>query len=172
MRERPQRDLVKRFDRASHAAFLVGVIFKGLDGCLELAGAAILLLITQQQIVHIVALLTRGELAEDPGDLLANYALRTAQHLSAGTQHFAALYLLAHGAIKVGLVVGLLRGLRWSYPTALACLAAFTVYQSVRLYRIPSWALGLFTLIDGVVMVLIWHEWRQARRRWSAHGAR
>ncbi len=147
-------------DRIAHRAFLAGMVFKGVDGCLELIGAAALLLTTRLEIQRVVAWLAREELVEDPRDFLASHAVHMAQHLTAGTQHFAAAYLLVHGAIKVALVVGLLRGLRWMFPVALVVLTGFIGYQLYRLAHVPSWALGLFTLIDAVVIALIWREWR------------
>lgn len=147
-------------DRIAHRAFLIGMAFKGVDGCLELIGAAALLLTTRPEIQHVVGWLTREELVEDPRDFFATHAVHLAQHLTAGTQHFAAAYLFVHGAIKVALVIGLLRGLRWMYPVALIVLTAFIGYQLYRLARIPSWSLGLFTLLDVVVIALIWREWR------------
>ena len=146
--------------RFAHRAFLAGTALKGLDGCLELLGGIILLTITRPEIRHMIALLTREEFAEDPSDFLANHAAHMAQQLTSGTQHFVAAYLLAHGAIKVALVAGLLRGVRWVFPLALGMLTAFIGYQVWRLMRIPSWALGVFTLIDMAVIALIWHEWR------------
>lgn len=151
---------MKHTDRLTHRAFLVGIIFKGIDGCIELAGGVALLLTNQAAIIRIVAWLTREELAENPHDVVATHALRWAHHFSPSTQHFAALYLLAHGAIKVALVVGLLRGLRWSYPVALIVLAAFIAYQGFRLYHRPSWSLGFLTALDVAVVFLIWREWR------------
>lgn len=147
-------------DRIAHRAFLIGMVFKGVDGCLELIGAAVLLLTTRPEIQQVVGWLTREELAEDPRDFFATHAVQVAQHLTAGTRHFAVAYLFVHGATKVALVVGLLRGLRWMYPVALIVLTAFVAYQVYRLARIPSWSLGLFTLLDVVVIALIWREWR------------
>ena len=69
-------------------------------------------------------------------------------------------YLLVHGVIKLALVAGLLRGLRWMFPLALIVLAAFIGYQLYRFAHIPSWSLGLFTLLDVVVVALIAREWR------------
>lgn len=147
-------------ERIGHRAFVAGMLFKGVDGCLELLGAIALLATTTPEIQHAVAWLTRAELAEDPTDFFATHAVNMAQHLTAGTEHFAAAYLLAHGAIKVALVVGLLRGLRWMFPVALVVLTAFIGYQLYRLTYLPSWALGLFTLLDVVVVILIGREWR------------
>lgn len=147
-------------DRLAHRAFLAGMVFKGVDGCLELIGALALFVTTRPEIQRVVAWLTREELAEDPNDFFATHAVSMAQHLTAGTQHFAAAYLLVHGAIKLALVAGLLRGLRWMFPVALIVLTAFVGYQLYRLAHVPSWALGLFTLLDVVVIALIGREWR------------
>lgn len=147
-------------DRIAHGAFLIGMVFKGVDGCLELIGAAALLLVTRPEIQRVAEWLTREELAEDPRDFFATHAVHVAQHLTAGTQHFVAVYLFVHGAIKVALVAGLLRGLLWMFPVALIFLTTFIGYQLYRFAHIPSWSLGLFTLLDAVVIVLIWREWR------------
>lgn len=147
-------------DRLVHRAFLAGMVFKGADGCMELIGAVAILATTRPEIRHMVAWLTHEELAEDPNDFFATHAVNMAQHLTAGTQYFAAAYLLVHGVIKLALVTGLLRGLRRVFPLALIILTAFIGYQLYRLARIPSWSLGLFTLFDVVVVALIAREWR------------
>jgi uncharacterized membrane protein len=147
-------------DRLTHRTFKAGMIFKGLDGGLELIGAACLLVTTRPEIRRAVAWLTREELAEDPTDLIATHAVNMARHLTAGTQHFAAAYLLVHGAIKLTLVVCLLRGLRWMFPVALTVLSAFVGYQIYRWAHGPSWPLGLFTVLDVMVIALIFREWR------------
>lgn len=151
-------------DRLAHRAFLAGMVFKGVDGCLELIGAIALVLTTRPEILHLVAWL-REELAEDPTDFFATRAVSMAQHLTAGTQQFASAYLLVHGAIKLALVAGLLRELRWVFPVALAVLTAFVAYQVYRLAHLPSWPLGLFTLVDMVVIALIGREWLRLNGR-------
>ncbi len=147
-------------EHLAHRAFLVGMTFKGADGCIELMGAIALFVTTRPAVRHMVASLTREELAEDPTDIFATHAVDMAQHLTAGTWHFAAAYLLVHGAIKLTLVAGLLRGLRWVFPVALVALTAFIGYQLYRLAHVPSWALGLFTVLDAIVVILVGREWR------------
>lgn len=100
-----------------------------------------------------------------PHGAIAAYVLHTTATLSSGTQHFASAYLLVHGAIKVGLVTGLLRGWRAAYPAALLLLTAFIGYQCWRLFRFHSLALGVFTAIDIAIVLLIAHEWRSLSRR-------
>lgn len=80
--------------------FRVSVSLKGADAGLEIVSGLILLVIGPTFILRTVALLTQDELAEDPRDVVANYALTWAEHLSVNTQHFAAYYLLSHGIIK------------------------------------------------------------------------
>ena len=53
--------------------FVIGIIGKGLNGLAELVGGALLLFVTPDSIHHVVAALTRGELSEDPNDLVARY---------------------------------------------------------------------------------------------------
>lgn len=151
--------------RFAHRAFLIGIFLHGVDGCLELLGGIALLVTTRPEIRQLVSWLAREELAEDPRDFLATHAVHIAQHLTAGTQHFVIAYLLVHGAIKMTLVAGMLRGLRWIFPVALIVLTAFIGYQLYRLAHLPSWALGLFTLLDIVVLALIWREWRSRESR-------
>ena len=144
----------------SHRAFKIGILIKGLDGLLELVGGSALLLTSRPAIRHAVVLLTRQELIEDPHDFVANHLQHMTQHLSLGTQNFAGIYLLAHGLVKIAMVLGLLRGLRWSYPVAVVLMTAFIGYQGYRLWHQPSPLLGLLTAIDITVTALIVREWR------------
>ncbi len=139
-------------------------MLKGLDGLLECIAGLALLLTTRNAILDVVGWLTREEIVEDPGDFVANHLVHLAQQLSLGTQHFAGIYLLGHGLIKLGLVIGLLRGARWSYPVAVAFLTAFIGYQSYRLAHTPSLSLSLLTAMDIAVVLLIVYEWLQRIR--------
>ncbi|MHB8679845.1 MAG: DUF2127 domain-containing protein [Rudaea sp.] len=136
-------------------------MFKGIDGVLELAGGLALFLTSEPTIRRIVGFLTRAELAEDPRDFIASHAVHLAQDLSVGARHFAGLYLLAHGAVKLGLVTGLLRGSRGAYPIAVLLLTAFIGYQIYHLSHTPSLLLLGLTGIDTVIVMLIWREWRR-----------
>lgn len=146
-----------------HNAYLVGIALKGLDGLLEIAGGATLLLVSRATLLQLAAFVTGSGSPDTPHGAIAAYVLHATATLSAGTQHFASVYLLVHGIIKVGLVAGLLRGLRAAYPIALLLLTAFIGYQCYRLFRYHSLALGFFTAIDIVIVLLIWHEWRSVK---------
>lgn len=143
-----------------HRAYQAGIILKGLDGVLEVAGGITLFMTTQPAIQRAIAFLTRKELIEDPSDFIASHVVRMAQQMSLGSRHFAGIYLLVHGLIKIGLVAGLWRGLRWSYPVALLLLTALIFYQLYRLSHTLSLPLCFLTVVDCAIVILIWREWR------------
>jgi uncharacterized membrane protein len=152
----------------AHQAFKIGVILKGLDGLIETAGGITLLFTSKPAIEQFVRLLTHGELSEDPTDFVANLLVRISQHLSIHTQYFAGFYLLGYGIVKMGLAAGLLRGLRGAYPAAVVILTLFVAYQAYRITHTHSLVLMLLTLLDAVIVLLIFREWRNRSTRSQA----
>jgi uncharacterized membrane protein len=153
-----------------HRLFTIGVAVKGIDGLLEIAGGLILLLTSIRTMNAWVVALTHHELAENPRDVVANFLLNHVAHLSSDTRLFGAAYLLVHGAVKIFLVAGLLTNKRWSYPTALTFLGAFMLYQLYRFSYTYSIWLAALTVIDLIVVILIYEEYRAVQRGpWRAH---
>jgi uncharacterized membrane protein len=155
--------------RAVHVLFTISLIGKAVDGVLEVIGGVVLFFVTPGQINGILRVLMQHELSEDPHDGLAGALLRSVQHLSTGAEHFAALFLLWHGVVKVGLVLALLRRQLWAYPTAIIAFALFLAYQVYRYSHTRSVWLMALSLLDLFVIVLTWleygrlrhsHEWR------------
>jgi len=148
----------------SHGLFEVAVILKGLNGILELAAAATLLLISPQTIVGWVTMLSRQELSEDKADPLNNLL----QHWAAGFGHHAqvvgAAYLLFHGVAKTTLATLLLLGYRVAYPIAIAFFTTFVAYAVFRLSQNWSWPLACLVTLDVVTILIIAREWRMERR--------
>jgi uncharacterized membrane protein len=139
-------------------------VLKGLDGILEVIGGVLLLVLTPHAIEHIIRGLTQGEISEDPHDLVARYLLHTSAHLSHGTTLFGAIYLLSHGIAKVVLVALVLRNKLWAYPSMIALLVAFIVYQVYRITAVRfSVGLAALTVFDVALVWLTWREY-QARR--------
>lgn len=156
----------KMFDeKRIHVIFLVSLSLKGAFAIFEIVGGILAYVVRQQFVLTAIANLTQKELAEDPRDLVANYLLHTAQHLSVNTQHFTAVYLFSHGAIKLWLIVGLLREKLWYYPAAIGIFGLFIAYQVYRFSFTHSVLLVLITALDMVVIALTWHEYRYLRRR-------
>jgi uncharacterized membrane protein len=141
--------------------FEVGIILKGLDGVLEVIGGLLLLVVTPATIDRIVTSLTQHELSEDPHDLLATHLLKTAHGLTGSAVLFGAVYLLAHGLVKVVLVAALLKDQLWAYPWMIAFLGVFIVYQLYRLSLRSSLGLTALTIFDAGIACLTWREYRK-----------
>ena len=141
--------------------FEIGIILKGLDGVLETIGGLLLLTLTPGTINRLVSGLTQHELSEDPHDFIAGQLLRYAHGLTGTAVTFAALYLLAHGIVKIVLVAALLRNQIWAYPWMIGFLLIFIFYQVYRLVLSPTLGLSALTIFDALIVWLTWREWRK-----------
>jgi uncharacterized membrane protein len=154
-----------RWRAGIHRSFQAGIWLKGLNGGLELLAGSLLLFSSRSAILRFVMYLTQQEILEDPRDRLSNFLIQSAEHLSINATHFAAVYLVVHGSIKIGLVVGLLREHRRSFPVALVALTIMVSYQIHRWLLSRSLPLGMLTIVDMAVIALIWVEWRHLGHR-------
>src|ERR1700682_883975 len=145
--------------RTLHLLFLISVWIKGIAGIAETLAGMGIPFVSQKMLLSLVILFTAPELAEDPDDWLANYLSRAVDKYSSGTQSFASAYLITHGLIKVILVGSLLLGRNlWVYAASMWALVAFIAYQMWLYYRAPSLWLILLTVLDLVVIYLVWRE--------------
>lgn len=144
--------------------FRLGLWVKGAHSLVEVLGGLALLLVTHDQLLRLALALTRAELIEDPRDLVATALRQAVEGLSAGSQSFAAWYLLSHGAIKLALVAGVLANRTWAYPAFIAAMAGFIAYQAYRMSLEVTALLVAITVLDLIVLVLAWHEYRLVRR--------
>lgn len=151
--------------RVAHRAFVLGMVLKGIDGALEVLGGVALLLVTKSWLDRTAEWLARQEFGGASMQGLAMHAVHATHHLATGGQQFATAYLFAHGAVKLVLVAGLLRGVQWVFPLALVVLTGFTGYQLYRLSVRWSWLLAALTVIDVIVIALIGQEWRYSVSR-------
>jgi uncharacterized membrane protein len=151
-----------------HRLFQAGIALKAIDGILEVIGGVALVYTPPDRIRDVVTWMTREELQEDPTDFFATHLVHYFHHLSVGATHFASLYLVVYGFTKIGLAAGLLWERLWAYPAALAVLGAFCGYQVYRLFAKHSLVLGTVTLLDLVILALIWAEYRRLRKSLSA----
>jgi uncharacterized membrane protein len=145
--------------------FEVGIIGKGLNGAAELVGGLLLLLLGPDRIHRMLVALTQGELSEDPRDIIATHLLHTANGLTGSAVLFGAIYLLAHGVVKVVLVVALLLNKIWAYPWMIVVLLLFIAYQLYRIALDPTAGLIALTVFDLLIVALTWREYGQQRRR-------
>jgi uncharacterized membrane protein len=162
MTPRVDRPLSPALDKT----FKIGLVLKGLDGILEVAGGILLLFLSPHEIQHLVRTLTAHELSQDPHDLIARSLVHSTSHLTTGITVFGAVYLLSHGIAKIVLVALVLRDKLWAYPWLIALLLAFIGYQ---LYRITAvhFSVGLtaLTVFDAALVWLTWREYRSKRER-------
>lgn len=149
--------------RLRELLFRISVALKGLDGLAEVVGAVALWVVKPGLIVRIVGWLTQDEIREDPQDLVANYLRRSVSHLSAGSEHFIALYLFGHGIVKLILVAALFSGKLWAYPIAIVVFAGYIVYQMYRYTLTGANGLIALSVLDLIVIVLVWLEYRALR---------
>ena len=145
--------------------FRISLWLKGAHSLLEILGGLALLLVSHAAILHFVGWITHGELLHDPQDLLARNLEQWATGFSSGSQSFAAWYLLSHGAIKLVLVAAVLRNKSWAYPVFIAAMIGFIAYQVYRLSHQVTLLMAAITILDVIVLVLAWHEFRLLRRR-------
>src|SRR5215468_6786979 len=154
----------KPLSPALDKTFKIGLVLKGLDGVLEIAGGILLLFLSPNAIEHLARVLTAHELSEDPHDLIARYLLHTTAHLNHGTTLFGAVYLLSHGIAKVVLVALALRDKLWAYPWLIGLLLAFIAYQLYQITAVHfSVGLTLLTVFDALLVWLTWCEYRAKR---------
>jgi uncharacterized membrane protein len=142
-----------------------------LNGAVELVGGLLLLLVTPERIRALAASWTHEELSEDPRDVVARYLLHTANGLTGHAVLFGAVYLLAHGIVKVVLVVALLLNKLWAYPAMIVVLLLFISYQLYRIALHPTAGLIGLTVFDVLIVALTWREYRQVRRVRHSPGA-
>jgi uncharacterized membrane protein len=145
--------------------FEIGIIGKGLNGLAEIIGGVFLLFLSPDRIHRVAVALTQVELSEHPRDFVANRILHTASGLTGQAVLFGAIYLLAHGAVKVVLVIALLLNKMWAYPWMIAVLIIFIGYQLYRIALNPAVGLIVLTVFDLIIVALTWREYGQQRRR-------
>ena len=146
-------------------AFKIGLYLKGLDGLLETAGGIMLLIVSPQQIDHLARWLTQGELSTDPNDFIAHDILKTAHGLTGASLIFGAAYLLAHGVVKLVLVVEVLRNHLWAYKALIGVTALFVVYQVYRIAGKFSMSMLLLTIFDLIIIYLTTVEYKKHKSR-------
>src|SRR5216683_7222962 len=145
--------------------FRISLLLKGAFSLLEIVGGILAYYVSQQYLLQLVTTITQEELTEDPHDFVAHFLIQSAQQLSVSAQHFAAFYLLSHGVIKTGLIVGLLREKLWYYPVSMLVFAIFVAYQLFRFQVTHSPWLMAITILDIAVIAMTWHEYRFLRQR-------
>jgi uncharacterized membrane protein len=157
--------MAKRFTKATlHWLFKISIVFKGLDGLTELVGGFLFVFFSPDAISDFVEHITRSVLQYDPDNWIASSLRHAFDHLSTGNKILVAIYLLGHGAIKLLIVVGLLREKRWVFPMTCVLLLAFVGFLIYRMCVHFSIGLMIFTVLDAFIVALVWNEYRSFKK--------
>jgi uncharacterized membrane protein len=143
-----------------HLTFTAGVLAKGIWGAIETAGSIFLTFASATLLGRITEALTATELAEDPADFWATHIANVMHGVSTDARIFGIAYLLVHGVVNLILAWGLLRERLWAFPTAIAIIVVFGIYQLYQLSVTGSLFLAALSVFDAVMVWLIWHKWR------------
>ncbi|MGD0189752.1 MAG: DUF2127 domain-containing protein [Rhizomicrobium sp.] len=152
-----------REDRArtsiARRAFFAVIAIKGLDGALETAAGLLLAVAGSRWLYDYTVWFIAPEIAQRVGDRTAHLV----SHGAAGLMHagsFPAVYLLAHGVLKLALAIFLLRRATWIFPVAALILFGFVCYLGHRAISHSSpWSAG-FAAFDAITLALVLNEWR------------
>jgi uncharacterized membrane protein len=148
-----------RLGRWLHGLFEASLVIKGLLASAEAIAGLGLLLTPNLTILTLVNWLTHYEIAQDPQDQMAQWFRHAAEAFPIQTQHFYAVYLIGHGALKLAMVAMLARRVLWAYPAAMAVLAGFVLYQLYHWTGSHSPFLLMLSGFDLFMIGLVWREW-------------
>ncbi len=140
--------------------FHISVFIKGIDGLLEVVGGLTLLFVPLASIKGLGAITVR-ELQQDNHAFIANAVIQLNSHITPNIALISALYLFAHGTIKLILATALFKDMYKLYPYAIALLTASIIYQTYRIGVDHSLVLTLLTLFDVFIVVMTYIEWER-----------
>jgi uncharacterized membrane protein len=145
--------------------FRTVLLLKGLNGLVEIFGGVTLWLLGPGRIINGVYRITQDKISEDPHEFVAAHLRHAASHISLSGDHFMAAYLFINGAIKVVVVLALLRGKLWAYPLAVAVFGCLVAYQLYRFTLTHGVGLILLSAFDLLLIWLIWREYQATKAR-------
>ncbi len=154
--------LIRRLggQRLLHWLFEASLVIKGLLCSAEAVAGLGLLFTPNPLVARLVFWLTHLEITERPTDSLASWTRRAVEQFPVGTQHFYGWYLLAHGGLKLTMVIMLWARVLWAYPVAMVVLGGFVAYQLSEFAHTGSPFLLILSFFDLAMIVLVGHEYR------------
>ncbi len=145
--------------------FYVSLAVKGIDGLIETVAGIFVWVTSLEGLKYFAAILTAKELLEDPGDIIANWTITWADNLSTDTKTFIVFFLLSHGLIKLILTILLYQNKRWAYPLSMALFSGAVIAQFIRLTSHFSATLTAITIIDILVIIIIWQKYLELKQQ-------
>jgi uncharacterized membrane protein len=153
--------------------YFLAVAVKGVDGVLELLLGLVLSFVPSLAHTALEAAAARGRTGSAPlGQFISNYLEGLDGTLTHWGIGLVIAYLIAHGAIKVLLVICLLLRLSKVYPAAIGVLIAFLALEIYLFIASPGVTLGLFIALDALIIYLVVREYRQLKTHASEPNSR
>jgi uncharacterized membrane protein len=134
--------------------FKISLLAKGLDSLLEVIGGVLLLFVTSADIARWGSSFVKREFASDPNNAVAHFITHSTAHVASGSTLFGAIYLLSHGAVKLVLVIAVLKDKLWAYPLLMFVLLIFIIYQIILMTQHVSYSLLGLTLFDSAIVLM------------------
>lgn len=131
---------MKKFvsEKTYHLLFEAGVVIKGVVTVAEIILGVLFYYLSAQVLAPVLGLI-------------------------GNSQPFWAFIFFSHGIVKLFFIGALLKKKSWAYPASAAVFSLFVIYQVYTLFYVTSLFLGLFTIFDILLIVLILHEYRHKR---------
>ena len=158
-----EKEIINKERKRTRAYFLASVLAKGAISLAEVIAGLFVIFVPVASVTAWVINLAQAELIEEPGDFIATHLVQFAQTLTIPSNTFIAFYLLSRGVIRLFLVIALLKDILWAYPTSLAVLGLFIIYQIYQMSVSFSAVLLVLTIFDLIVMWFIWKEYKMVR---------
>lgn len=140
------------------------LVLKATQAILEVVAGLLLYLISTNKITTFILMIAHGELSELPNNFLSDFFLNHASQLFINGKLFLVFYLLTHGLIKLIIIFGLIFNKWWAYPSAIIGLGGLILYQIYHLIINHSIFLFILTIMDIIILWLIWHEHKIGRK--------
>ncbi len=152
-------------EKEIHQLFDVTLLLKSIHALIEIIGGFIFIFVSKTAIITFVNFFIQDEITEEPNNRILNYISQTTQHLTGSSKSFAALYLISHGIINAFIIVALWKEKLWAYPVSFVVLGSFGIYQIYQYsFNHSLWLLGL-TVLDAVILMLVWHEYGVVKKK-------
>jgi uncharacterized membrane protein len=149
-----------------HDLFEAGVAIKAINSIWQMLGGVFLLTHLHTWVTRFFIFVSNSQLLGDKDDFLFRLIHSQIEHLNVvSVRTFVGLYLLFHGVMNVFLAYNLFRNRLWAYPTTIAFVSIFLVYQLYRLSHTHSILLLAVSVFDVLFIIVTWHEYRYQKKR-------
>ncbi len=146
--------------RLLHGVFEASVLLKGIFAGFETLFGFLLLTPLSLRALHFLQESGLHRAVADPDDRLAGFITHHLTGVESPHLHFWAIYLIAHGLVKLIVVYALVRELYTAYPIAMAVMSGFIIWQMLDWWQTGSMVMVALSAFDAFIIWLTWREWK------------